>query len=270
MKYITFILIIIIVFFSANFNLNAQTLDKRKQNYSEKDQQELKQFVGSFLRNLNNTKDLAKVSDEFFIDDFKTRFASDNFDNLKIDKKISDKIDENIRYEYGVLQFNLKYLAIMYFAGKMSSREMEIAESNDNESENECYVCENYFPPEIEKLFKETKTLSRLYESDFEIKTSDEFNELVTETNQIIAAQTTFLEKNALPKSNSLFVEDINDLTNGDSWYKTQRINLCSGNYCEGLPEKTPVIEIGGYIQRLKIAIVNGKPKIINIFLLKD
>ena len=86
---------------------------------------------------------------------------------------------------------------------------------------------------------------------------------MIIEINSIIVAQRKYLKQHKLPKKSSWFIEEMKNVKNIGYFTKNDI-------YADVDKEGLQYIELGGYIIRLKIVKINGKPKILDIFLLKD
>ena len=105
--------------------------------------------------------------------------------------------------------------------------------------------------------------MSQFTTSDFKLKTLEEFNNLVNETKSLVDAQRSYLKKHSLPKRKSYFIEEMQNVKNIAYW---ENHDIYSQVDSDGFH----FIEFGGYVIRLKIVQMNGKPKILDLFLLSD
>lgn len=229
---------------------------------AEREKREVQEFTDSFLKQLEKTKDISKVPRSFFADDFFNQTI-----DINLEEGIEKRIPQNLKFRVFAMSFNIGYLGITYFLGRLSEEEMKKDEAkkgkNDAKNSDGDGFTELFFPPYLLKIYKNSRILSKLNNSENKVKTIQEINELINEMESIINQQRRYLRKNYLPRKNSFFYAEMNNVKNITYWEKDDIYSRIDSN---GLK----FIEVGGYIIRLRIAKINGKPKILDIFLLKD
>ena len=159
-----------------SFNADAQNPKIQLDKNALRQKREVQNFVDSFMSILVKEKDLSKIPNSFFVDDFKRRFSDAN--DYKINEGLSKTLYTETRFKLSNLSFNFTYLGIVYLMGKFSSREFEKAETayNKDNKNKDKDPDEMFFSPEIFRLTKQKTLMSKLNDSDFEIKTVREFN----------------------------------------------------------------------------------------------
>lgn len=234
----------------------AQTAKKTSQNLS------VKQFADSFIETLEETKDLNKLPNSYFVSDFQKRFSKTAPLDIDIDSSVFNKLSEGERFEFNAGFFTLSYLGLMNAFGKYDYYD------NTNE-ETDIEAVANLFPPNIIAKIRQSKTLNSYflqtangigYNTDFKIKNTETLRDFLADSKKITEAQRDFL--NALsPKEKAKYTKTINQLRKVTNWTK----NKTCGRDCEGFPAKTRYYELRYYPLYFKIIRKNGSYKIFEL-----
>jgi len=234
----------------------AQTAKKTSQNPS------VKQFTASFIEKLEETKDLDKIPQSYFVSDFQTRFAKTAPLDIDIDEKVFNKLSESERFDFNAEFFTLGYLGLMNAFGKYDYFD------NTNE-DTDIEAVKNLFPPHIIAQIRKSKTLNSYllkyendtgYNTEFKIKNKETFRDFLADSKKIAAAQRDFLN-NLSPKEKAKYTKTITQLRKVTNWQK----NKTCGRDCESFPAKTPYYELRYYPLYLKIIRENGSYKIFEL-----
>ncbi|HQU82743.1 MAG TPA: hypothetical protein PKY59_06450 [Pyrinomonadaceae bacterium] len=234
----------------------AQTAKTKSQNLS------VKQFTASFIAELEETKDLSKISQNYFVSDFQKRFAKSAPLDIDIDEKVFDKLSESERFDFNAEFFTLGYLGLMNAFGKYDYYD------NTNE-ETDIEAVKNLFPPSIIAQIRKSKTLNSYflktengvgYNTDFKIKNTDTFRDFLEDSKKITEAQREFLN-NLSPQEKAKYTKTINQLRKVTNWQK----NKICGRDCEGFSAKTPYYELRYYPLYFKIIREKSNYKIFEL-----
>ena len=245
-------------------NANAQIPDDEKLTSEEQaEKQEVQKFVDSFLQSLDETKDLDKVPEKFFVADFKTRFAQNK--EFSSNDELLLQLSAGERYEYNVLLFNFFHLGMMYFAG--TSEFKDDSDGDSDKGENEDYG-KKMLAPEALKIVEKSKILQFWFGEDFDLEAKNiiELQDFIKDLKKVVEAQRKYLNERSvkwkeksiqnLPKVKKKIFGKINDYG----------ADFCEGNECEGLPEKTRIFYSRATLPlALKIVKENGELKILNL-----
>jgi hypothetical protein len=264
MKLKIYIITALFILLTATFS---QSVFAQNQSVLNKEQS-VKQFVMSFVKSFEETKDISKVPDSFFTADYRRRFADtrdsgDIMNMYGISDKFYAKLSRKQRYEYLVLRFNFNVLPFMFIKKPEVSQEAELTKET-SKSKDKLDVASWLFPPEIFQHFKQTKIFSQSVDNDFEITKLAEFNQLVSEMRAILQEFRTYLTKNNLPDSESMLAVEMQEMITDADWEKSEEFCGKYKEECSGLPKNTRYIYIGGFLLRLTIIKQKGKFKIFD------
>jgi hypothetical protein len=180
--------LLLAVLWSTSLVTTAQTPKTDEQIDLKAEEREVQKFADSFMQSLDETKDLDKVPEKFFVADFKTRFAEDLF---PVNKKLAAQLSETERYEHKAAFLNFIYLGIMYSIGNNE----EFKDDSEDENENNDYVKET-LAPEAFKIFEKSKILHRLFDnSDSEIQNLVELKMVIKDLKLLNEAQRKYLNE---------------------------------------------------------------------------
>ncbi|MBS1797829.1 MAG: hypothetical protein JSS81_28670 [Acidobacteria bacterium] len=216
------------------------------------DKREVERFVRSFVRALDETKDLNSISDDFFVGDFKARFNKQN-PASHIETSLYERLDENERYELNTAGFNIEYLGTTFLLGKVDlDKSDETTERDDDLSINAL------FPASILGLIKNSRTLRACYYEDkddddesrvdFEIKDIELLREFIRDSKNLAYAQRMSLNDRS-PEQVAKYEKTLKALKKEADWYSSEK---CSED-CAGFPENTRIYELRYYPLYLKL-----------------
>ena len=224
--------------------------------------QDINDFFASFVKNLDQTGDISKVSKSFFFADFKTRFSeNDEWINSVSEReaKLFSKLSDSQKYEYSISITKFLYLLLESYFNK---------KGNLSEFDDEHNIL-NGLPKNIVGLIKQSKWFKSTFDDEVKTPKPNSLQELqnyITELNIISDAIKKFLNNRPITqkrKYNSNWAkrrkQQILDDSNTSS-------DICEGNSCMGLPEKTRIYALHAFSLCLRIAKVNGEFKIVNIY----
>ena len=249
MKPTTFLLAALVLCFATVFaqSVHAQVTKKKPKliTKAEYDKRAVKRFVASFIKALDETKDLNEVSSNFFVKDFKTRFIKECLAS-DVESAIYNKLDEAERYELNATFFNIGYLGLIHAFGKINIEKFgETGEENDIESVN------NVFPAQIIGLIKNSKILNAYFletededgfRIEFEIKDIEVLREFITDSKNLVYAQRMFL--NDRPSEQiTKYDKTIKELRKEGNWYSVENCR----KECPGFPENTQIFNLRYY-----------------------
>ncbi|HMS38866.1 MAG TPA: hypothetical protein PKE69_01475 [Pyrinomonadaceae bacterium] len=147
---------LVIAFAAIQSNVNAQ------ETVSEAEKKEVKKFVDDFIKHLDKTKDLDKVPERFFVSDFKTRFAKNEYwFQFLSSSDFYAQLSDSERFEGNVLTLNFLYLLLTSGVG---SNQLNFDENMDLEDGDIDFS--KIFPPNVIELIKKSKKWSVFLESD--------------------------------------------------------------------------------------------------------
>lgn len=259
-----FIKLFLIFLFTISFCIQISA-----QNSTKKNEIKIKEFIKSFIKALENTKDIRKVPKEFFVSDYYKRFAEnedsgDIFNDLRISSLLWKKIPLTKRLKYNSLRFNFNILPTMLIDyNKLVDKETEQKNSSKNEKDSNSFF-KSILPSKVFIALKRTKILFKSFDNNKEIKTLKDFNILLTEMESVLTTLQTYLKKNKLPKQNSFFSVEIKSLIEQASWKENDSFCGKCKFSCHNLPQNTRYIYIGGFLLRLTVIQQNGKFKIFD------
>lgn len=259
--------LIAISFATFSHNSHAQTAKKRPQAITpeERDKREVKKFVRSFTKSLEETKDLDQVPDKFFVSDFKTRFSQS--EEWAMNEDIFIKLSSAERYDHNSLWVNFLYLAMMWNGGS----EHFVFDEEDEENESDEEGRDKFFPSPVFHLVKQNKTLCKILDidtcDDYEIKDADELISSIIEMRQIVELQQKYVAEMSLD-SKSKYEKNIAKARKRFKGYNTE---ICDGEKdCKGFPQGSRIYDIAVFPFYLRLVKENGAFKIFDIVLLTD
>jgi hypothetical protein len=245
------ICIILIILLAANFGYAQPKLITRE----KLDKREVTEFTDKFIKSLDETKDLKKVPQSFFADNFEDNISK--IFNSDIDSEIYNQLTPKDQREMNITGYNLVYLGLMNIFSK-NQAELDLSIS-------EIALPENLFPQEINSLVKNTKFLRRAFpekhkddnddDEEENLRTNpiiniDDLQMLISEMKSVVYAQQIYLnDRDSATLAN--YANNLNEIREGEK--DSISIEKCSGNNCEGFPEKTTLISVRHFPLRLEI-----------------
>ena len=249
------------ILLSATFSQSnyAQTTKKlvKVLTQDEADKREVTKFADSFVKNFIKAKDLSKMPRSFFDKRFMDNFAKSNFDINDVESK-GENFSLLSPFEQNVLSAN--------FFGLLSA----IASFQDLKKVKDGNF-KNILPSNIVLEFKKSRLLRAVIDEDSEIdplENEDNFSdkqkqaivsEYENDISRISAQMRKYLNKFAESSSKNLAV----NLAKQFEYYPA---DICKGEGCLGLPEKTPIFSAHEFLMCLRIVKINGQLKIVQIY----
>lgn len=265
MKQLPFLTKIILVALFLCLNIAAQTSETQKTQTAEEKQKEIevRKFLASFVKEMDEKKDIRLIPNTFFVNDFKSRFTSFVFSPEDLPKQLSEKD----RFQSSVELFNVMYLGLMYMYGNGYNSD---SFSDDKDDKVELFV-RKIFPPNIVSLMLKNSLLKNLIE-DKEDNFEKDFKNF-TKVKQLILD---------LDKINLAFKNHIN--LQSPKWYEIYQIQSvkaknkcdyyharkCEKDDCKGLPPNTIIYHLDSFPFCVEIVEDAGSYKILNIYLRMD
>jgi hypothetical protein len=223
---------------------------------------DVNQFFAAFVTLLDETGDIDRMPKRFFISDFETRFAENDdwispvSDN---DAKLFEKLSSSERYKYNISVANFYYLILESYFNKKGS----LAGYDDDTN-----IIQG-LPRNAMQLLKQSKWFKSTFDNQVELEkptTIAELKRCVAELEVISESIRKFLS-NRSAKQKRRYI---------DKWMKRRKLqildesntssDICEGNNCMGLPEKTRIHALHAFALCLRIAFVNGEFKVVDIY----
>ncbi len=224
---------------------------------AEYDKREVKRFIGSFIKALDETKDLNDVPSNFFVKDFKNQQTQAKYDFLE-DRDVLDQLSIDDQFEHPISPFNFYYLMMMWNGGSWN---FFLNKTDDDDD------ISKLLPRDVVEILKRSPFLANAL--GITVEKYDE-NELI-EPSDVIEATKVSQEAVRLLK---IAIEN-----RVSSWkgiyaknFKTARKQFadcggkpCEGDSCIGLPEKTPIFWQAAFPLCFHLVRKNGKLKVFFI-----
>ncbi len=258
-KNLSFLSILVLLVALNIYGQKVNEFTESKEAISEPD---VNEFFSSFVRSLDETGDIDKIPKRFFHSDFKIRFAQDDdwiHSVSESDAKLFNKLSSPERYKYNVSVANFYYLLLESYFNKQGS-----LVGFDDEKK-----IMRGLPRNTLQLIKQSIWFKSTF--DNQVKTAKpttlkKLESCIAELDKISDSIKTFLNKRSMNQKRKY---------NRD-WAKRRKLqiinrsntsnDICEGDNCMGLPEKTRIHAIHAFALCLRIALVNGEYRVINIF----
>lgn len=241
-------------------NAQAQTAKTDEQIRLKAEKQEVQKFVDSFLQSFEESKDFNKISESYFVNNFKTRFSQKEGWRLRTSEEVFAQFSDKERYEHNASMLNFIYLGLMRNIQKYGM-DFSLEHSDDSEIEE----FKQSFPPKIMKLVKQNKTLYSIYvytdDIDAEISNVVELQNLVSDVKNIVEIQREHLNQLA-PSWKSKYHKEMSKARKRFDDYKSE---TCVKNDCKDLPENTQIISATAFPFAFEIVRENSELKILDI-----
>ncbi len=266
MKLKIYTIITIFILLSATFSQTvfAQTAKKQAKvlTQEESDKREVTKFAKSFVESFLKIQDVKKMPESFFAKNFKTNFSKSNFDIYADEfKKLSS--DKTGSYNRNALFAN--------FFGLLSA----LASMKDLTKVKDGNF-KDILPAEFVSKFRKVKWLKAIIDDDTSAYTENENDveaendvseestrkmlvEIEKDTSKISMQMRMYLSKSLKQRSKYLAV-------NLEKQFEYYPAYLCKGENCFGMPENTPILGAHELLMCLRIARINGRLKIVQIY----
>ncbi|MGI8555167.1 MAG: hypothetical protein ACR2LT_02270 [Pyrinomonadaceae bacterium] len=255
MKRINFTIIIAVV--ALCFTAYSQTSERK---ITEQEKQEVEKFADSFMQSYQQTLNLTKVPESFFVSDYKKR-NSYSYSINDFDKMLTD--DEKFQNYFTLLD-----LVTLIMITKLDENNYDLKKTFDNSDANKGDNEDEILSKKLRLLFQKYPKAQMFFNEDeknsSQIKNigdyrnaAQDFRSFVQEVRQSITAETKIKFSNLLTKYK-------------DKLFELKKSFNCSKDDCEGLPEKTEMFYYEGLPFVLLIAKENGKLKIVKVLPFDD
>jgi hypothetical protein len=249
------------ILLSATFSqtIFAQTVKKQAKVLSqdEIDKREVTKFAKSFVESFLKIQDIKKMPERFFAKNFKTNFSKSNFDIYA---------DEFKDFSGKLSSYNRNALFANFFALLISVASLKKINKNDDNGN-----FEKLLPAELVSEFRKVKWLTAVIDDDSkndrnkdennmsEISTRKMLVEIEEDTSKISTQMRAYLSKYLKQSSKNLAV-------NLKTQFEYFPAEICKDKKCLGLPENTPIFSAHELLMCLRIARINGRLKIVQIY----
>jgi hypothetical protein len=267
MKYTKIFFAALIIFSLTTFDqsVHAQVTKKKPKliTKAEYDKREVKRFVASFIKALDEAKDLNEVSSNFFVKDFKTHQTQAK-DDFPESGEAFDQLGIDDKFEHQIALYNFLYSEMVWHCG---SQNFFLNKTEDEEDADEDDDIAKLLPPDVVEVLKTNWLLAKI----FELTDKEKDENKPIEASDVIEATQSMQEAVRLLK----IAIDNRDL----SWKELYAKNIkkarkqfadygskpCEGSSCVGLPEKTPIFWQSAFPFCLHLVREDGKLKIFAI-----
>jgi hypothetical protein len=259
LKIYTFTTLFILLSATFSQSVYAQVAKKQAKVFTqdEIDKRDVTKFAKSFVDSFLKIQDVRKMPELFFAKNFKTNFSKSNFDIYA---------DEFKNFSSGKpSSFNRNALFANFFALMVAVASLKKINKDDGGNFNKL------LPPELMSEFRKVKWLKALIDEDSkDDPTEDEKNMSEESTRKMLVE----IEKDTSKISTQMRIYLNKSLKQGTKYLavnlKTQfeyfPAEICKDKKCLGLPENTPIFSAHELLMCLRIARINGRLKIIQIY----
>lgn len=257
MKRITFSPQIILVILFLCLNFNAQTTETKKFQTAEEKQKEIevRKFVASFIKEMDEKKDISKIPDTFFVTDFKKRFtwfqdfAPDLFKQMNADEQFQSSSE----------MFNAMYQGLMCMYGNG----YDFESFADDKTET---IMKKILPQNIIELLKTNSFINAMLidaeNPDKELENMTQLRKLLSDLNKINLAFTTHIDSQSPQWRETYQTKAVENRAKSD-YYNAEK---CDKNNCKGLPKNTKIYHHDSFPFCIEIIEDAGSYKILNIY----
>jgi hypothetical protein len=231
-------------------NNYSQASKKQQQSAHELDKHEVGTFVTTFLRSLDETKDIKKVPKSFFTSDFRKRFLQIEDWNF-VDPTLSAKLAISERFNSQTIMFNFLYLGVITNFGRDN---ISVIEKN----------LEQMYPPIVIKAIKDNKTIAPFFNNtDLEpkIPNIEKFREFTVAYKTVVNVQRQYLNTLSA-KEKAKYNRNIKKIR---QTVKNFRSESCKEESCRGFAENTPLYWQVAFPLYIGMTKIKGKFKIFHI-----
>jgi hypothetical protein len=214
----------------------AQTAKKQAKvlTQDEIDKRDVIRFVGKFTKSFEKVKDINKIPNKFFTDDFKKNLSK-VFDEVGGDLAEFKKLDSQEKTDFMISIVNLVNLSGIWLA---LDKNFNLEKLDDDK-----YFMNKVFPPKVLKMLKQSRVFNifmKFEDSDqHEPFSITELSEAVIILKKAVAQYQTFL-KNYNQKVPKFYAGNFKAFRSMFDYYDS---DLCKGKNCFGYAENTKVFE---------------------------
>lgn len=263
MKQLTFLTKIILVALFLCLNITAQTSETQKTQTAEEKQKEIevRKFLASFIKEMDEKKDIRQIPEQFFAAHFKKRFTTLIFFYDDLPKELT----EDARYQGSLEIFNVMYQGLICMYGSEFN-----FDSSENEKDSE--FLKKFLPPDVFKIAKNNKFLNALMEDksddiiEKEIKEASQINQLISDLHLINEALRKYIGEQNLKWFETYQKEAAKRQAENDYYHARK----CEKDDCKGLTPNTIIYHLDSNPFCVEIVEDAGSYKILDIYLRMD
>jgi len=283
--FITFLLIIITAFpVQAQQTLCGmeeppETVQEQSTLTSEEEQQ-AREIAKKFIERFEDNKDVLSLADNFYLNDFVSRFR-DSPDNslFNISPELWKKMSDS-----DVKKFYFRSLQFIYFGFMVYNAKETIHSRNQNpDEENNDLKPEEVFPPEVISLITKDETLRRICkdfiqeeneetksQQEDELKTNEELQSLLKFFDDAMPLMKKHLESLDAPHRWEEFVkQEQKKDENENRDFFNPRVTILTGEFF-GEAEGTRLICVNAAFFHIDLVKVDGNLKILKVYVEDD
>ena len=232
------------------------------------EEKQVQKFVESFIKEMDEKKDINKVSEKFFVANFTETFAKNRDWETNVSRDFHDELIEELKfdelYQTNSEWFNFIFLEIMCLGGNDYSFDDE----SENDSNNA--IIKRVFPVEVIDLMSSNKRLSKIFdlnnfdeEKIIEYETLNEINLFNSALKSVNEAITKYIETR--PTSwNETFKKRSVEYRKKEDYFKKE---VCKEEDCEDLQENTIIYTVASFPFIFLVTNEVGENKVLNIYL---
>lgn len=261
MKQLPFLTKIILVALFLCLNITAQTSETQKTQTAEEKQKEIevRKFLASFIKEMDEKKDINKISETFFASDFKTRFTW--FQEISPD--LFKQMNDDEQFQSSSEMFNAMYQGLMCMYGNGYNFESFSDDKTDA-------IMKKILPPNIIELLKTNTFLNAMildFENpDKELENITQLRKLISDLHKINEAFQTHIDAQS-PKWHETYQAKSVETRSKSDYYDAEK---CDKDNCKGLPPNTMIYHHDSFPFCVEIVEDAGSYKILNIYLRID
>jgi hypothetical protein len=285
MKFINRLLIILTFATIFSFNaFNAFSQDSEAEIKSEQPQEakdirteeeineekEVRKFIESFIKEMDDKKDLNKISEKFLIANFKERFAKKNNLIDALSEEFSKDLSDSERFRANTEVINLIRLTVISMYGSGFNFDSQGLESVDG--------IKQFLPKTVLDIAEKNRFLASIIKKEFTSKNSDEvvlepkiesvieLRELIDDFHSINDAMRKHIDAQPTTWHETQQKREA-EIKNTFDYYHAKP---CEDEDCEGLEEKQIIYHVDSFPFCILVVNEFGSYKVLNIFLRMD
>jgi hypothetical protein len=224
----------------------------------ERDKSEVTKFAKSFVESFLKIQDIRRMPERFFAKNFNTNFSKSNFDIYDDDFK---------NFKSGKLSsYNRNALFANFFALLIAVASLKNVNKDDDNNK-----FSKILPAKLLSEFRKIKWLKPIIDDDFKNYPAEDDKNLSEDSTRKMLVE---IEKDISNIStqmraylNKLSKQNSKNLTvNRAKQFKYYPVDLCKAEKCLGLPENTSIFSVHELLLCLRIARINGRLKIVQVY----
>jgi hypothetical protein len=241
------------------------------------EESEVKKFVDSFLQEMDEKKDIKKVSEKLFVAKFKEIFAKNSHWDNHISKHFRKDLVEESRFEElyrgNAEMLNFVFLQMMSISGNDLGFDSDSIDETGDDSERAFYT--RIFSNSVVDLMLSNNRIAEMFELNGinderskEFETLNEINNFNLDLNRVNAAIIKHIESQ--PDSwHKTYQKRAADYRTNRIYYHYRKEN-CKAEDCKGLPENTAIYEFTSFPLVFQVINDLGNYKVLDVYILSN